>query len=47
MPQLEITLIFESTTDSVVIVDREWRISYLNRRALAQVEAQAAIGTEL
>jgi HAMP domain-containing protein len=25
-----ITMIFESTTDSVLIVDRDWRISYLN-----------------
>ncbi len=42
-----ITMIFESTTDGVVIVDREWRISFLNRRALEQVEAQAAIGAKL
>ncbi len=28
-----ITMIFESTTDSVLIVDRNWRISYLNRPA--------------
>jgi PAS domain S-box-containing protein len=32
-----ITTIFESTTDSVLIVDRDWRISYLNGRAWAQV----------
>jgi signal transduction histidine kinase len=32
-----ITTIFESTTDSVVLVDRDWRISYLNGRAWAQV----------
>ena len=32
-----ITMIFESTTDSVVIVDRDWRISYLNERALEQI----------
>ncbi|SHK39768.1 Signal transduction histidine kinase [Bradyrhizobium lablabi] len=28
-----ITTIFESTTDSVAIVDRDWRVSYLNGRA--------------
>jgi signal transduction histidine kinase len=32
-----ITTIFESTTDSVLIVDRDWRVSYLNRRAWAQL----------
>ncbi len=32
-----ITTIFESTTDSVLIVDRDWCISYLNGRAWAQV----------
>jgi signal transduction histidine kinase/HAMP domain-containing protein len=32
-----ITMIFESTTDSVAIIDRDWRISYLNRRASAQL----------
>jgi signal transduction histidine kinase/CheY-like chemotaxis protein len=32
-----ITTIFESTTDSVVIIDRDWRVSYLNRRASAQL----------
>jgi signal transduction histidine kinase len=32
-----ITMIFESTTDSVIIVDRDWRISYLNGRAWAQL----------
>ena len=26
-----LTMIFESTTDSVVIVDHDWRISYFNR----------------
>src|SRR5258707_7801254 len=34
-----ITMIFESTTDSVVIIDRDWRVSYLNgpaRSRLAQ-----------
>ena len=32
-----ITMIFESTTDSVIMVDRNWRISYLNGRARAQL----------
>ena len=34
-----ITMIFESTTDSVLIIDRDWRVSYLNgpaRLSLAQ-----------
>ena len=34
-----ITMIFESTTDSVLIIDRDWRVSYLNgpaRLRLAQ-----------
>jgi signal transduction histidine kinase len=34
-----ITMIFESTTDSVMIIDRDWRVSYLNgpaRLRLAQ-----------
>ena len=43
-----ITMIFESTTDSVVIVDRDWRISFLNGRALKQVAAgRDPIGAEL
>jgi PAS domain S-box-containing protein len=32
-----ITMIFESTTDSVIIVDRDWRIGYLNGPALALI----------
>ena len=32
-----ITMIFESTTDSVLIIDRDWRISYLNGPAWVQV----------
>jgi PAS domain S-box-containing protein len=40
--------IFESTTDSVVIIDRNWRFSYLNRRASAQLAAgRDLIGTGL
>jgi PAS domain S-box-containing protein len=43
-----ITTIFESTTDSVVLVDRDWRISYLNGRAWAQVaEGRDLIGAKL
>jgi signal transduction histidine kinase len=32
-----ITKIFESTTDGVFIIDRNWRVSYLNERARMQV----------
>ena len=43
-----ITMIFESTTDSVAITDRDWRISYLNRRASAQLSGgRDLIGTGL
>jgi signal transduction histidine kinase/CheY-like chemotaxis protein len=43
-----ITMIFESTTDSVVIVDRDWRVSFLNGRALKQAAAgRDPIGAEL
>jgi signal transduction histidine kinase/HAMP domain-containing protein len=43
-----ITMIFESTTDSVLIVDRDWRISYLNGPASAQIaEGRELIGMEL
>jgi signal transduction histidine kinase/HAMP domain-containing protein len=43
-----ITMIFESTTDSVLIVDRDWRISYLNGPAWAQVaEGRGLIGMTL
>jgi signal transduction histidine kinase len=34
---VRITTIFESTTDSVLIVDSNWRINYLNGQAWAQV----------
>jgi signal transduction histidine kinase/ActR/RegA family two-component response regulator len=40
---VRITTVFESTTDSVLIVDRDWRISYVNERA----KAQLAEGCEL
>jgi PAS domain-containing protein len=43
-----ITTIFESTTDSVAIVDRDWRVSYLNGRAWTQIgEARDPIGAKL
>jgi signal transduction histidine kinase/CheY-like chemotaxis protein/HAMP domain-containing protein len=32
-----ITTIFESTTDCVLLVNRNWRISYVNERAKAQI----------
>jgi signal transduction histidine kinase len=32
-----ITMIFESTTDCVLIIDRDWRVSYLNGPAWAQL----------
>jgi signal transduction histidine kinase/HAMP domain-containing protein len=32
-----ITTIFESTTDCVLIIDRDWRISYVNDRAKVQL----------
>src|SRR6202048_4958072 len=43
-----ITTIFESTTDSVAIVDRDWRVSYLNQRAWTQIaEGCYPIGAKL
>jgi len=43
-----ITMAFESTTDSVVVIDRDWRISYLNARASAQIaEGRNLIGVGL
>src|SRR3982075_811381 len=43
-----ITTIFESTTDSVIIIDRDWRISYLNERAWTQIdEGRDLIGANL
>jgi signal transduction histidine kinase len=41
-----ITMIFESTTDSVLIIDRDWRVSYLNGPAWAEIaEGRDLIGT--
>src|ERR1700738_5060268 len=43
-----ITTIFESTTDSVAIVDRDWRVRYLNGRAWTQIgEGGYPIGAKL
>jgi PAS domain S-box-containing protein len=43
-----ITMIFESTSDSVVIVDRDWRINYLNGSALALIaNSQELIGKDV
>jgi signal transduction histidine kinase/CheY-like chemotaxis protein len=43
-----ITMIFESTTDSVAIIDRDWRVSYLNERAWTQIgEGGDLIGANL
>ena len=40
-----ITRIFESTTDSVLIIDRDWRVTYLNERARMQVsEGRDVVG---
>ena len=40
-----ITMIFESTTDSIVIVDRDWHISYLNGPSLwCIVDSRERIG---
>jgi signal transduction histidine kinase/HAMP domain-containing protein len=43
-----IRMIFESTTDSVIIVDRDWRISFVNQRAWAQIsEGRELVGMQL
>jgi signal transduction histidine kinase/HAMP domain-containing protein len=43
-----ITTVFESTTDSVLIVDRSWRITYLNERAKVQLaEGRNIVGMDL
>jgi signal transduction histidine kinase len=43
-----IMTIFESTTDSVLIIDRDWRVSYLNGPAWAQIsEGRDLIGMTL
>jgi signal transduction histidine kinase/CheY-like chemotaxis protein/HAMP domain-containing protein len=43
-----LTMVFESTTDSVVIVDRDWRISFFNQRAWTEiVEGREFIGMNL
>ncbi|MGY3621337.1 ATP-binding protein [Bradyrhizobium sp. USDA 10063] len=43
-----ITMIFESTTDSVLIIDRDWRLTYLNGPAWADIaEGQDVRGMTL
>jgi len=43
-----ITSIFESTNDCVMIVDREWRVSYLNARAQAHLsEDRDLVGVDI
>jgi signal transduction histidine kinase/CheY-like chemotaxis protein len=43
-----ISMIVESTTDSVVVLDRDWRISFFNQRAWAQIaEGRDLMGMEL
>jgi signal transduction histidine kinase/CheY-like chemotaxis protein/HAMP domain-containing protein len=43
-----ITTAFESATDNILIVDREWRITYINARAKAQIpDGRDLIGAEL
>jgi signal transduction histidine kinase len=43
-----ITMIFESTTDSVLLVDRDWRVTYLNGPAWALVgEDRDVVGMKL
>jgi len=43
-----ITMIFESTTDNVLIIDRDWRLSFCNQRAWAQIaEGRDLIGMPL
>src|ERR1700704_1510416 len=43
-----ISMIVESTTDSVVVLDRDWRISFFNQRAWAQIaDGRDLIGMDL
>ena len=43
-----LTMVFESTTDSVVIIDRDWRISFFNQKAWTQIaEGRELIGMNL
>ncbi len=45
---VRISMIVESTTDSVVVVDRDWRISFFNQRAWAQIaEGRDLMGMDL
>ncbi|MBR0693406.1 response regulator [Bradyrhizobium lablabi] len=43
-----LTMVFESTADSVVIVDRDWRISFFNQKAWTQIaDGRELIGMDL
>jgi len=43
-----ITMVFESTTDSVIVTDRDWRISFFNQRAWEHIaEGRQLIGMSL
>jgi PAS domain S-box-containing protein len=43
-----LSMLFESTTDSVLIVDRDWRIGFFNQRAWSQIgEGRELIGMNL
>ena len=43
-----LTMVFESTADSVLIIDRDWRISFFNKRAWTQIaEGRELIGMNL
>jgi signal transduction histidine kinase/CheY-like chemotaxis protein/HAMP domain-containing protein len=43
-----LTMVFESTTDSIVIIDRDWRISFFNQRASTQIaEGRELVGMNL
>jgi PAS domain S-box-containing protein len=44
--QAQLRAILESTTDSVCVLDREWRFSYLNRRAKAALGDRDLIGAD-
>jgi PAS domain-containing protein len=41
--QLQIASVLESTTDSVLVLDREWRIVFFNRRAAETIGGANAI----
>ena len=43
----QLSSVLESTGDGVVVLDREWRITYANRRALPFAEGREIIGKNL